>query len=63
MILMFGTKKDKNGNREYLEISTNGNAYMTQLDRVIARDDFIEISESDMEKLIAELKIMGFEKV
>lgn len=61
MFLEFATKRDRNGNRYYLTIETEGKIF-TLMDRYYIKGEFIQITRTERRKLIEELKAHNFEE-
>lgn len=56
MVLIFCTKRNANGYRKYLKVSTVCKTYTTEKDHWLCRDDFIEVSARDFKRTLAEFE-------
>ena len=56
MVLIFCTKRNTNGNRRYLKVSTTSRTWTTEKEHWLCRDDFIEVSARDFKRTMEELE-------
>lgn len=60
MVLWFGTKKNVNGHRRYLGLSTELKQYTNQPSGWMTRTDFAEVKAKDLERIRKELMDSGY---
>lgn len=63
MIIRYACKRNPNGNRSLIIVDHEKKIYSRTAAHWFCRDDFIEISKTDRDKLITWLNIAGFAEV
>ena len=60
MILKFATKRNRNGVRRFLGIDTEKRVYAKSSSHWLCREDFVEISGRDMDRIRADAEDNGY---
>lgn len=63
MIIKFATKRNIYGHRKYIAIDTNNKTYSVTPALWLCREDFIEVTMQEREKIKDEAKRDGFKEI